>query len=337
MYALGQQGGSTKVLADVGSIGESTLRRWLGAFARAVMTHLKPIYMPGKPFPASERDAVQQQFASRRGLQRCTLACDGSHTPFKPRNKKVAMDYRNYKGWYSILSVAFVDSYYRFFDIHVGYPGRAGDNTVLARWELMAAMRNDPELWLGPGGVVLGDSGASDNDTLFLNPYHNPGAHEPEKSWFNFCHSSSRFFVEQTFGMWKSRFRFLLGTTQGLNHALASQLIFASAVLHNYLVVHSGDKIESGVSEPEWARFFETFKAHMCPSCKRDGLAHCVHQAVYRNGAAQMRAARKKPSVKRDEDCARMWDEVRAGPHAARICAEMRERVTACRGGGSSA
>ena len=29
MYALGQQGGSTKVLADVGSIGESTLRRWL--------------------------------------------------------------------------------------------------------------------------------------------------------------------------------------------------------------------------------------------------------------------------------------------------------------------
>ena len=90
MYALGQQGGSTKVLADVGSIGESTLRRWLGAFARAVMTHLKPIYMPGKPFPASERDAVQQQFASRRGLQRCTLACDGSHTPFKPKNNRGA-------------------------------------------------------------------------------------------------------------------------------------------------------------------------------------------------------------------------------------------------------
>ena len=336
MYALGQQGGSTKVLADVGSIGESTLRRWLGAFARAVMTLLKPIYMPGKPYPESEREAVQDQFASRRGLHRCTLACDGSHIPFKPKNKKVAMDYRNYKGWYSILSVAFVDSYYRFFDVHVGYPGRAGDNTVLARWELMAAMRNDPELWLGPGGVVLGDSGASDNDTLFLNPYHNPGAHEPEKSWFNFCHSSSRFFVEQTFGMWKSRFRFLLGATQGLNHALASQLIFASAVLHNYLVVHSGDKIESGVSEPEWARFFETFKAHMCPSCKRDGLAHCVHQAVYRNGAAQMRAARKKPSVKRDEDCARMWDEVSAGPDAARIRAEMHERVTVCRGAGST-
>ena len=59
-------------LADVGSIGESTLRRWLGAFARAVMTHLKPIYMPGKPFPASEREAVQKQLASRRGLQRGT-------------------------------------------------------------------------------------------------------------------------------------------------------------------------------------------------------------------------------------------------------------------------
>ena len=92
MYALGHQGGSTKVLADVGSIGESTLRRWLGAFAHAVMTHLKPIYMPGKPFPESEREAVQAQFASRRGLQRCTLACDGTHVPFKPKSKKVAMD-----------------------------------------------------------------------------------------------------------------------------------------------------------------------------------------------------------------------------------------------------
>ena len=89
------------------------------------------------------------------------LACDGSHIPFTKYAKKDANDYRNYKGWHSILTVAFVDSFYCFFDLHVGYPGRAGDNTVLKSYWLMKEIQKDPEKWLGPGGVILGDSGAS--------------------------------------------------------------------------------------------------------------------------------------------------------------------------------
>ena len=257
MYALGQ-GGSTKVLADVASLGESTMRKYLTLFADAVVAHLKPTFMPGKPFTAQERACVQGQFASRRGLAPVTLACDGSHVPFKPKNKKVAMEYRNYKGWYSILTVAFVDSFYRFFEVHVGYPGRAGDNTVLKHMKFMEDMTHDPELWLGPGGMVLGDSGASDGDNVFLNPYHDP--RDPDKRWFNFCHSSTRFFVEQVFGMWKSRFRFLLNRMQGANHTLATKLIYASTILHNYLVVHSQDKVEIDTSEESWSRFFATFE-----------------------------------------------------------------------------
>ena len=109
-----------------------------------------------------ERAEVQGQFASRRGLWPCTLACDGSHIPFKPKNKQLAVEYRNYKGWHSILAVAYVDSFYRFFDIDVGYPGRAGDNTVLQHNWLLKAIKADRDKWLGPGGVVLGDSGAGD-------------------------------------------------------------------------------------------------------------------------------------------------------------------------------
>ena len=47
----------------------------------------------------------------------------------------------------------------------------------------------EPDKWLGEGGVVLGDSGASDGDKVFLNPYHAPT--DPDKCWFNFCHSST--------------------------------------------------------------------------------------------------------------------------------------------------
>ena len=90
----------------------------------AVFRQLKPLYMPGSKFSSEERAAVQGQFASRRGMQNITLACDGTHIPFHPPNKRVALEYRNYKGWHSILAVAFVDSYYRFFDVDVGLLSR---------------------------------------------------------------------------------------------------------------------------------------------------------------------------------------------------------------------
>ena len=306
LYAIGQ-GGPVKVLADAGGVGTSSLRRYLSQFADAVMAAVAPIYMPSKPMPADERAAVQGQFASRRGIQNVMLACDGSHIPFRPKSKKIAGEYRNYKGWTSILAVAFVDSYYRFFALDVGYPGRAGDNTVLARSGLMADIGSDPDKWLGQGGMVLGDSGASDSNGVFMNPYHAPT--EADKCWFNFCHSSTRFFVEQTFGTWKSRFRFLLHTMPGANHKLTTKLIYASAVLHNYLVGNRGD-FNADVSQPCWSKHFESFKAHMCPMCKASGKAHCIHQATFRNGVAQVVHARKAPSEVRDTLCAHLWDAV---------------------------
>lgn len=191
LYAMGQ-GGRLKVAADVGSVGESTLRRWVTDFCDAVITVVKPVYMPGNPWSSEERATIQSQFASRRGIQGVCLACDGTHVPFRPTSKSVAIDYRNYKGWYSILCVAFVDSYYRFFDVHVGFPGRAGDNTVLRHHWLMRELSADTNKWLGENGIILGDSGASDGDNFFLNPYQAP--REPDACWFNFCHSSTRFF-----------------------------------------------------------------------------------------------------------------------------------------------
>jgi hypothetical protein len=155
LYATGQ-GGPVKVLGDAASIGVSTLHKYLEQYADACTTHLKPIYMPGTACFDMERQAVQGQFASRRGLSPVSLACDGTRIPFKPKGKKLAMEYRNFKGWSSILAVAFVDSYYRFFDIDVGYPGRAGAKTVLKQNWLMREIGQDPDRWLGPGGSFWG-------------------------------------------------------------------------------------------------------------------------------------------------------------------------------------
>ena len=305
LYATGH-GGPIKVLADVASIGKSTLLKYLEQYADACTTRLKPIYMPGTPWSHEARTAVQDKFASRRGFRPVALACDGTHVPFKPKGKRWQMEYRNFKGWTSILAVAFVDSYYRFFDIDVGYPGRAGDNTVLAHNWLMSAISKDPELWLGPNGVILGDSGASDGDAFFLNPYHSPT--DPERLWFNFCHSSTRFFVEQAFGMWKSRFRFLMHQLPGASHKLFTKLIYASAIMHNALVVHADEKVGgTEMDERAWAKFFDTFKSHRCPTCVREKQLHCVHQAAFRNGFAQQKTYRCAPSELRDKLCAEAW------------------------------
>ena len=80
-------------------------------------------------------------------------AVDGSHVPFKPDDAATAIDYRNYKGWTSILAVAFVNSYFLFVGADVGAPGRAGDNTVLRDSWLMQAIKADRVGWLGSDGV----------------------------------------------------------------------------------------------------------------------------------------------------------------------------------------
>ena len=102
LYTLGQ-GGPVKTCADALSLGPSTLKKYLNQFAGAVVACMGPIFMPCKPMSAQDIEAIQGQFASRRGMRPVTLACDGSHIPFKPKSKKVADEYRNYKGWHSIL------------------------------------------------------------------------------------------------------------------------------------------------------------------------------------------------------------------------------------------
>ena len=326
LYILGQ-GGPVKPSADACGIGKATLSRWLNQFAHAMCKHVKPLYMPAKPWDTPELNAVRGNFASRRGIPRVALACDGSHIPFHPRcGQKMQGEYRNYKGWHSILAVAFVDSYYRFFDLDVGAPGKAGDNTVLKHNWLMAKIKEDPDRWLGEHGVILGDSGASDGDAFFLNPYHAPT--EPERCWFNFCHSSTRFYVEETFGRWKNKWRFLMNPIN-CDHTLTSKLIYTSAILHNYCTVCARDddhEFFTHSSQVAWGKFLGKYQAELCPSCRRRGARHCVHQAMYRNGAATTAGARRAPSLVREGLCAELWEWVK-GPDPLGACGVCEDEV----------
>ena len=70
-------------------------------------------------------------FAQRRKIDCVALGVDGTHTPFYPRDASFAPDYKNYKYWHSILTLAFVNGAYMFEEAEIGYPGRNGDPTLL--------------------------------------------------------------------------------------------------------------------------------------------------------------------------------------------------------------
>ena len=295
-------GTSMKVTGDVAGLGESTVRSYVQAFCLGVMRVLKPKYMPGKAPSAEFLEGIRGQFAARRGVPNVAMAVDGTHVPFRPDEASSHSDWRNYKGWNSILCVSFVNSYYMFVESDVGSAGRSGDNTVLKQCWMMRQIMADREGWLGPEGVIAADGGASDGDGVLLNPYSQPTT--PEECWFNFCHSSTRFFVEETFGRWKNRFRFLMKESEE-THKMTCQIIYASMILHNLCTVRKDDPEFSEGDNDEWVSFFEKFASHRCPSCVRRNAQHCTHSARNRAGTKQAKGA---PSVQRDLVKKMLWE-----------------------------
>ena len=300
LYFMAHGKGSVKVVGDVASLGESTVRSYLESFCAGVLAVLKPIFMPAtKPTPAHVQ-RVREQFAYRRGIANVAMAVDGTHVPFKG-----GADYRNYKGWESILVLAFVDSYHLFIDADVGAAGRSGDNTVLKYSWLLEQINQDPAGWLGEDGVIAADGGASDGCDRLLNGFS--AATEPEDCYFNFCLSSTRFFVEEVFGRWKNRFRFLLAASD-LDHRMLNLLIYVSMILHNICTIRKDNAVDfNSGNDEDWQEFHKTYARHACPSCVRRNALHCVH-ATKNRAAAPAKGA--TASTLRDQIKAALWNEL---------------------------
>eukprot|EP00966_Prymnesium_polylepis_P237399 5490503-Prymnesium_polylepis.1 len=60
-----------------------------------------------------------------------------------------------------------------------------------------------------------------------------------------------------------------------------------------------------------YTQFLQKYPAFMCPTCKRRGVQHCVHQASFRMGNTQTAAARKAPSLVREDLCTELWERVK--------------------------
>ncbi|XP_053968378.1 putative nuclease HARBI1 [Anastrepha ludens] len=140
------------------------------------------------------------------GYPQCIGAIDGCHIEIHPR-KEEAIDYYNYKGWYSVVLLALVDAKYRFVYIHCGSPGRCNDSGIFEKSSLKrelqsCALLDELSLLYGSTKIpvhIIGDSAFRLSQHL-MKPYPHSVTNTPEQKKFNYRLSKCRRVVENAFG-----------------------------------------------------------------------------------------------------------------------------------------
>uniref|UniRef100_A0A182NVM3 DDE Tnp4 domain-containing protein n=1 Tax=Anopheles dirus TaxID=7168 RepID=A0A182NVM3_9DIPT len=207
--------------------------------------------------PSTEEDwkNISDGFESKYGFPHVIGAIDGKHVAIRaPHNS--GTDYFNYKGYFSIVLLAIVDSNCKFIYVDVGCKGRISDGGVLRQSEIYNMLERDelnipPPSKLSPHHTIavpymlLGDK-AFPLKKYCLRPYsmRNTQSSSIEGN-FNIHHSVARLPVESAFGQLSTRFRVLL-TTMQLAPEIATKITLSCVYLHNFLkTIMSPDIITS--------------------------------------------------------------------------------------------
>ncbi|XP_052855105.1 uncharacterized protein LOC128263873 [Drosophila gunungcola] len=150
-----------------------------------------PIYLP-REFLTQEKVEECVRGFEAHGFRQCFGAIDGSHIEIRPAAAE-AIDYYNYKRWYSTFLFALVDYRYRFLYVNVGCSGRCHDSQVYESSALKSILDNT-DLFRANSKrinetdvpvVLLGDSAFRFSTTL-MKPYpFSVAATEDEKA-FNY-------------------------------------------------------------------------------------------------------------------------------------------------------
>ncbi|KAH8033198.1 hypothetical protein HPB51_008193 [Rhipicephalus microplus] len=118
-----------KYLVDVCNVTRtrSTVNTIHRKFCNIVVEALEDQWV--RMLAADEMTHHIREFYAVTGFPQAVGALNGCHFPVSPP-KENAIDYYNYKGWYSVILLALVDHKYRFRYINVGSPGRCHDAHV---------------------------------------------------------------------------------------------------------------------------------------------------------------------------------------------------------------
>lgn len=234
-------------------ISKSTLSNMIPYVCNVIYTVLKDDYLA---CPQSELEwlNIAKEFQDRWQFPNCLGAGDGKHIRLLcPSNS--GSEYYNYKGYYSLVLMAFVGPEYQFLFVDVGCQGSISDGGVFRKTSLWKALEENsiylPQAKPLPQNPdpVFEDTSDIDIDYFFvcddafplglhlMKPYSKRQLSE-ERRIFNYRLSRARRVSENAFGILAARFG-VLHTMMRLGPDKATKVVLACCALHNMLLCKS--------------------------------------------------------------------------------------------------
>lgn len=208
------------------------------------------------PTPTCERwESIASDFESTAQFPHCLGAVDGKHIRLTSPFNSGSM-YFNYKGYFSIVLMAVVDSKYKFVYVDVGSYGKECDSSIFKKSNLWKSIENNtqqlPEERLLPGTespkipyFFVGDEAFGLHKHL-LRPFG--GKHlTVEKRVFNYRLCRARRYVECAFGILSNKWR-VFHCPIKLQPDFAVLIVNACIVLHNYVRDRDGYLVEDTIT-----------------------------------------------------------------------------------------
>jgi hypothetical protein len=191
---------------------------------------------------------IAEGYWKRWNFPHCIGAIDGKHVAIR-KPKKSGSIYHNYKGFFSIVLLAVVDSDYKFMYVDVGRSGCGSDAGIYNETELKELLEGG-QLGLPEAEPLPGEDEGGRNIPYYLVGDDafalKPTMMKPlplrsmtlEQRIFNYRLSRARRVVENVFGILANRFRCLLTTLQQ-GPERAATITMACCVLHNLLRIRN--------------------------------------------------------------------------------------------------
>lgn len=222
-------------------VGRATVSKLIPEVCKALYDVLAPEYLDVPKSP-EEWLKIADRYLELWNLYHVLGALDGKHIRIFCPQKSGSL-YHNYKGYFSMVLMAWCDADLNFVMFDIGHYGSNNDSGVLSNCEmgqrLAAGSLNFPE----PKPI----EGCSFNplpyhlvgDEIFplrkylMRPYPGAGITH-EKSIYNYRHSRGRRTIENTFGILANRWRIYHTPIQATPEHV-ERLVMATIVLHNFL------------------------------------------------------------------------------------------------------
>ena len=225
--------------AKVYAMGETTACLIITEVCKVIWEVLQPQYLPG--VRKVNWTKIAADYLRIWQMPNCCGSVDGKHIAMQAPRKSGSQN-RNFKKFFSINLMASCDAEYKFTYVNIGADGSSHDSAVFKTTDLAKMTNEEVNLW--PPDACLPNTNTSfphffvadaafPLSTRIQRPY--PGtALSKEKEIYNYRISRARRTIENTFGIFASRWR-IFHTTIIAKKSTVRYIVAAAVCLHNFL------------------------------------------------------------------------------------------------------